>query len=55
MACPDNQFPMYVEMSFPVIDADSRKRFRQVIEKRLVELERESAKKRVAKVLKKLG
>ena len=54
MRCPDNQFPMYVEMIAPVIDSDNKERFRQLIEKRSAELERESAKKRVAKVLKKL-
>lgn len=54
MSCPDNQFPMYVEKAFPVIDAQQSKRFRQVIEKRARELEKDSQKKRVAKVLKKL-
>ena len=54
MRCPDNQFAMYVELSAPVVDADSRKRFRQVIETRMQQLERESQKKRVAKALKKL-
>ena len=54
MSCPNNQFPMYVEMSLPVIDADNRKRFQQVMEQRLPKLERESQKKRVAKVLKEL-
>jgi hypothetical protein len=55
MGCPNNQFAMYVEMSFPVIAADNRKRFQQVMEKRLPKLDRESQKKRVAKVLKKLA
>ena len=55
MSCPDNQFPMYVEMSAPVIDAENREKFRKVVEKRAAELERESAKKRVAKVLRKPG
>jgi hypothetical protein len=45
---------MYVEMSVPVIDADNRKRFQQVIEKRIEKLDKESQKKRVAKVLKQL-
>ena len=54
MSCPDNQFGMYVEMSAPVMDADSSKRFRQLVEQRASQLERESAKKRVAKALKKL-
>jgi hypothetical protein len=54
MSCPDNQFAMYVEMSVPVIDADNRERFRQVIEKRAATLDKESQTKRVAKILKKL-
>ena len=54
MSCPNNQFAMYVEMSAPVIDAESREKFRMVVEKRARDLERESQKKRVAKVLKKL-
>jgi hypothetical protein len=54
MSCPNNQFPMYVEMCAPVIDADSRERFRNVIEKRAGDLDKESQKKRVAKVLKKV-
>lgn len=55
MSCPPNRFPMYVEMTAPVIEADNRERFRKVVEKLADEMERESAKKRVAKVLKKLG
>ena len=54
MSCPNNQFAMYVEMSGPVIDAESKKRFQQVIEKRIPMLERESQKRRVEKVLKRL-
>src|SRR6185369_3184498 len=54
MSCPNNQFAMYVEVSGPVIDAESREKFRKVVEKRARDLERESQKKRVAKVLKKL-
>ena len=53
-SCPNNQFPMYVEMSVPVIDADNRKKFQQVIEARMPKLDKESQKKRVARVLKKL-
>jgi hypothetical protein len=55
MSCPQNQFAMYVEMSAPVIDADSRERFREVVESRARYLEKDSQKKRVTKVLKKLG
>ena len=53
--CPGNQFAMYVEMALPVIDETNRKRFQKVIEARMPRLEKESQKKRVAKVLKKLG
>ena len=54
IGCPNNQFPMYVEMSVPAIDADNRKRFQQLIETRMDKLDKESQKKRVARVLKKL-
>jgi hypothetical protein len=54
ISCPNNQFPMYVEMSLPVINADNRKRFQLVMEKRMQKLDKESQKKRVAKVVKKL-
>lgn len=54
MSCPNNQFAMYVEMSVPVIDSENKKRFQQVIETRVAKLDRESQKKRVAKVLKQL-
>jgi hypothetical protein len=55
MSCPNNQFAMYVEKSVAVIDAGNSKRFQQVMEQRMPKLERESQKKRVAKVLKKLA
>jgi len=54
LGCPNNQFPMYAEMSAPVIDAGNSKRFQQVIEKRVDKLDKESQKKRVAKVLKRI-
>ena len=53
-SCPNNQFPMYVEMAAPVIDVDNRKRFQQVIERREPQLDKESQKNRILKVLKKL-
>ncbi|MDX6384961.1 MAG: hypothetical protein QOK48_2534, partial [Blastocatellia bacterium] len=52
--CPDNQFAMYVEKAGPVIDASHRARFLKVIEARAQTLERDSQRKRVARVLKKL-
>jgi hypothetical protein len=53
-SCPNNQFPMYVEMAAPVIDVDNRKRFQLVIERREPQLDKESQKNRILKVLKKL-
>jgi hypothetical protein len=55
IGCPNNQFAMYVEMSIPVIDGENKKRFQKVMEKRIEKLDRESQKKRVAKVLRKLA
>ncbi len=55
MKCPNNQFPMYVEMSLAVINSQNRQQFQQVINHRLNELEKESQRKRVLKVLKKLA
>jgi hypothetical protein len=55
MSCPNNQFPMYVEMSVSVIDAGNKKRFQQMLESRLPKLDKESQKKRVAKALKQLN
>jgi hypothetical protein len=52
---PDNQFPMYVEKAFPAITEKHKKRFQSVVKKRLEVLEQESKRKRVLKVLKKLG
>jgi hypothetical protein len=52
--CPKNQFAMYVEKAGPVIDAKHRTRFLKVIEARAQTLERDSQRKRVARVLKKL-
>lgn len=53
--CPDNQFAMYVEKAGPVIDVHHQTRFLNVIEARMQTIERESQKKRVAKVLKQMA
>ena len=54
LGCPNNQFPMYAEKCVPVIDAHNRTKFRQAIETRASQLDTESQKKRVARVLRKL-
>ncbi len=55
MTCPTNQFPMYAENALPVIDAGLKDRFVKTLVGRLDEIERESGRKRVEKVIKKLG
>lgn len=54
MKSPNNQFPMYAEMSLAAIDKTNKKRFEDVMMKRLEGLEKESQKKRVIKVLKRI-
>lgn len=54
MKSPNNQFPMYAERSFEVINQNNKKRFEDVMIARLPGLEKESQKKRVSKVLKML-
>ena len=48
----NNQFPMYAEKSFAVINQKNKKRFQKVMNERIDGLEKESQKKRVIKVLK---
>lgn len=49
---PNNQFPMYAEKSLAVINEKNKKRFQELMMKRIDGLEKESQKKRVRKVLK---
>lgn len=52
---PGNQFPMYAEMALAVITDSNRETFREIITERFDGLEKESQRKRVGKVLKKIG
>ena len=54
MTCPANQLPMYAENAMPVVDAANKDRFIQVLASRLAGMERESGRKRVEKVIKKV-
>ena len=54
-ACPNNQFPMYAEMCEKVVSDKNRKAFQKVIAGRLAGLEKESQKKRVAKILNRIS
>ncbi len=53
--CPNNQLPMYAEMSLTVVNDKNRSSLNKVLAKRLDRLEKESQKKRIAKVLKRLA
>jgi hypothetical protein len=55
MACPDNQFPMYAEMSLAVVTEKNKKTLQNVITRRQAGLEKESQQKRIARVLKRLA
>jgi hypothetical protein len=54
LSCPNNQFPMYAEMSLAVVNDGNKEALRKVMTRRLDGLEKESQKKRIAKVLKRL-
>lgn len=52
--CPSNQLPMYAEMSASVVTEQNRKAFHKILTQRLSGLPKESQKKRVSRVLKRL-
>lgn len=55
LKCPTNQFPMYAELSLEIADEKNASVLRATLEGRLVEIEKESKRKRIEKVLKKLA
>ena len=54
-ASPDNQFPMYAEMSTSLISETNKKDFIKVFKHRMGRLKKKSQKKRVEKLLRKLA
>ncbi|HRI04440.1 MAG TPA: hypothetical protein PLL77_11920 [Pyrinomonadaceae bacterium] len=54
LTCPTNQLPMYAERALPIINATNRDGFIQLLTTRLDEIEKESGRKRVEKVIKKI-
>jgi hypothetical protein len=52
LASPNNQLPMYAEMSLPLVNERNKTALQKVLTRRMAGLEKESQKKRVAKVLK---
>jgi hypothetical protein len=51
---PVNQLPMYVENALPIIDAETKAAFINVLSGRLGDIEKDSKRKRVEKVIQKL-
>lgn len=52
---PVNQVPMYAERLFPIITGESKEEFASILTARLTDVEKESKRKRINKVLQKLG
>jgi hypothetical protein len=55
LTCPENQFPMYAENAVVIINEENKAAFLKTIKSRLKDIEKESKKKRVEKVIKKLS
>lgn len=53
--CPTNQLPMYTEILAPKITSVTCKPFQETVSSRLNEIDKESKRKRIEKVLKKLN
>lgn len=51
---PTNQLPMYAERAMPIVTAANKTRFLEVLSGRLNEIEKESKRKRVEKVISKV-
>ncbi len=52
---PTNQLPMYAERVMPIIDQQNKQKFIMILKGRIVEIEKETKRKRVEKVINKLG
>lgn len=55
MTCPTNQLPMYAEHAMPAITEANKKKFVSVMALRIDEIEKQSGRKRVEKVIKKVS
>jgi hypothetical protein len=53
--CPSNQLPMYAENAMSVINTGDKEKFVAVLQLRMGDMEKESKRKRVGKVLKKIS
>lgn len=55
LSSPTNQLPMYAEQALPIINDDNKTTFRNTLTARLGDIDKDSKRKRVEKVLKKLA
>lgn len=55
LAAPTNQLPMYAEKTLPYINEKNRKQFVNTLTSRLNDIEKDTKRKRVEKVIKKLN
>lgn len=55
LTCPTNQLPMYAERAMPVITSKTEDTFVKSLTKRLPDIEKESKRKRVEKVITKIS
>jgi hypothetical protein len=53
--CPTNQLPMYAENAIPIIHDHNKASFIETLLSRLIEIEKDSKRKRVEKVIKKVS
>jgi hypothetical protein len=51
---PENQFPSYAEQTMPVISTEYKDQFSRILKERLANIEKESKRKRVEKIIHKL-
>ena len=55
LTCPTNQLPMYAERALPIVNDTNKERFIGVLSSRFESFEKESMRKRIEKIIKKLS
>jgi hypothetical protein len=55
LSSPTNQLAMYAERALPVINEKNKKKFKQVLSSRLADIERDTLRQRVEKVIRKIA
>jgi len=55
LASPVNQLPMYAERAMPIINDNNKKLFVKTLSSRLVDIDKESKRKRIQRVIKKFS